>query len=127
MFKVTLTRITIATFVLVLVFGKSGLKTLYGVFVDQSAAPVCHKQVDGLLHNWQDNHKTREFPNVRGDSAATLAELDARGDLRELKSNYNYVPGLMRGDPGDLVLMYVNQPTRWTWHGEPPTVFTDKA
>ena len=127
MFKVTLTRITIATFALVLVFGRSGLSTIYGVFVDRSAAPVCHKQVDFAIQTWQDTHKTREFPNVRGESAASLTELDERNDLPEFKSNYNYVPGLTRDDPGDLVLMYVNQPTRWTWHGEPPLKSKDQA
>jgi hypothetical protein len=25
------------------------------------------------------------------------------------------------------VLMYLDRPTRWTWHGVPPTIFKEKA
>ena len=41
--------------------------------------------------------------------------------------DYNYVPGLRENDPADLVLMYFNRPTRWNWHGHPPTIFKEKA
>ena len=94
---------------------------------DYEVKPQCHKQVDGSFHEWQDEHKTREFPNVRGESLASMQVLPSFEVFTELQSHYSYVPGLTRDDPGDLVLMYVNQPTRWTWHGEPPTVFTDQA
>lgn len=127
MFKLTLPRMLIASVVITIVLFCGGLRKIYGLFVDPSAQPACHKQVHGLLQNWQDVHKTREFPNVRGHSAASLAEIDPRDDLPDFKSNYNYVAGLTRDDPDDLVLLYVNQSTRWTWHGHPPTIFTDHA
>jgi hypothetical protein len=95
--------------------------------LDRSSQPVCHKQIDSLFHEWQAKHKTREFPNVRGESQASLSDMPQFKDYAELKSHYSYVPGLTRDDPGDLVLMYVNSPTRWTWHGQTPTVFTPKV
>lgn len=127
MFKLTLSRMLIGTVAVTILLFSGGLRKIYGLFVDPSAQPVCHKQVHGLLQHWQDVHKAREFPNVQGDSLASLAEIDPRDDLRNFKSNYNYVPGLTRDDPDELVLLYVNRPTRWTWHGQPPTIFTDHA
>ena len=106
---------------------RPALRSGFEVIADHEAQPVCHKQVDGALREWQTDHKTREFPNVRGESQASMLELPGIEDLPELKSHYNYVPGLTRDDPGDLVLMYVNQPTRWIWHGQTPTIFTKQA
>lgn len=127
MFKLTLPRMLIASVVITVVLFCGGLRKIYGLFVDPSAQPVCHKGVHFLLTSWQDTHKTREFPNVDGDSAKSIAELDPRNFEPNLKVHYSYVPGLTKDDPGDLVLLYVNQPTRWTWHGQPPTIFTDHA
>jgi hypothetical protein len=42
-------------------------------------------------------------------------------------TNYRYVPGLREDDPGDLVLLYLDRLTRWTWHGPPPTILKAKA
>jgi hypothetical protein len=103
------------------------LRACIDLLIDSEAQPQCHKQVDGDFHRWQTEHKTRDFPNTRGESWASMQDLPNIEYFPELKSHYSYVPGLTRDDPGDLVLMYVNQPTRWTWHGSPPTVFTKKA
>ena len=103
------------------------LRSGYEQIADHSAQPVCHKQVDLLFQQWQDEHKTREFPNVDGESQASLEAIKGFGEMPNIKAHYNYVPGLRRGDPDDLVLMYVNQPTRWTWHGQTPTIFGQTA
>lgn len=94
---------------------------------DYEIKPLCHKQIDSSFHQWQTEHKTRDFPNVRGESLASMQTMPNFEVFPELESHYSYVPGLTRDDPGDLVLLYVNKPTRWTWHGTPPTVFTEKA
>jgi len=39
---------------------------------------------------------------------------------------YRYVPGLRKGDPGDLVLMYMARPTRYIFHSRPQTIFADR-
>ncbi len=105
------------------------LRACIDLLIDSEAQPLCHKQVDGDFHRWQTEHKTRDFPNTRGESWASMQDLPSIEYFPELKSHYSYVPGLTRDDPGDLVLMYVNKPTRWTWHGQPPVpwVFTEKA
>ena len=38
-----------------------------------------------------------------------------------------YVPGFSRHDPGDLILMCLPAPTGWTWHGQKPGVFEQRA
>ncbi|MFO1487685.1 MAG: hypothetical protein U1F65_04325 [Verrucomicrobiota bacterium] len=71
---------------------------------------------------------TNSFPNVGGmerDSLATLRE--GMGGHMDWANHYRYVPGLREDDPGDLILMYLDVPTRWTWHGPPPTIFGKKA
>ena len=74
------------------------------------------------------NSDTNAFPNATGHSADSLALIrDEMGGQMDWAQSYRYVPGLHRDDPGDLILMYLVQPTRWTWHGPPPTVFTPKA
>ena len=93
---------------------------------DQEGKPACHKQVDLVIRFWQDEHKTRAFPNADGDGAESLNEVKELANYPELKSHYSYVPGLTRDDPGDLVLFYINKPTRWTWHGPVPTIFKSK-
>ena len=106
---------------------RPALRSGFDVIADHEAQPVCHKQVAGVLDDWQTEHKTREFPNLRGESQTSLRELPEIDEFPAIKSHYNYVPGLTRDDPGDLVLMYVNQPTRWIWHGQTPTIFIEQA
>jgi hypothetical protein len=76
-----------------------------------------------------DAHDLRPFPNVKGlsqDSLATLRDAMSMYGNMDWATNYNYVPGLREDDPGDLVLMYFNRPTRWTWFALPPTIFQEK-
>jgi hypothetical protein len=100
----------------------------YFFILDWRDQPFCHKQLLLGFENWLDKNKTNVFPNVDGKSAESLeAARDELGGDDNWETTYKYVPGLKKGDPGDLVLAYLAKPTRWTWHGQiPPTVFTAK-
>jgi hypothetical protein len=70
----------------------------------------------------------KSFPNVKGLSRDSLETLrDSMAGYMDWVKDYNYVSGLRENDPAELVLMYFNRPTRWSWHGPPPTIFTEKA
>ena len=103
----------------------------YYMLFDRGGQPYCHKGIDMALHNWRDANKLDKttFPNIDGSSAKSLAEIrEFFGVWEKLEETYMYVPGLRTDDPGDLVLMYLPQPTRWTWHGgPPPNVFKPKG
>lgn len=100
------------------------------LFWDWRGQPLCHKGIDLGFHNWRDANKLDKnvFPNIDGSSEKSLAVIDKfAGDIN-VQQKYMYVAGLRRDDPGDLVLMYLPRPTRWTWHGgPPPSIFKDKA
>jgi hypothetical protein len=106
----------------------------YHFILDWEGRPYCHKQVLSAFKMWmQDNgmdinSDTNPFPNVNGvgkDSLASInEEMNGHMDWAE---GYKYVPGLREGDPGDLVLLYVDRPTRWVWHGPASTIFKKKA
>jgi hypothetical protein len=70
----------------------------------------------------------KPFPNVNGNSRDSLYAIsNGMGGYMDWVKDYGYVPGLREDDPGELVLMYFNHPTRWAWHGVPPTIFKEKA
>jgi|SRR5688572_1985947 len=106
----------------------------YCAFIlDWRGRPTCHKQIMGAFGKWtadngnDPNSGTNEFPNMNGrgtDSLLTTAK--QMGGYMDWVKTYNYVPGLHENDPGDLVLLYMNRSTRWTWHGKVPTVFKKK-
>jgi len=97
------------------------------VLTDSSGQPYCHKVLDTAIYNWQDANNSQSFPNVGGDSVRSLGELTPHLGGDDLTNQNMYVPGLTRNDPGELILMYLPAPTRWTWHGQKPTIFTDRA
>lgn len=110
------------------------LLTLVGVIVgfrllhDFENMPLCGKQTYLEVENWLDQGKRRALPNVEGRSIESLAKLkgDESQDTDEWNEKYQYLPGLRRGDPGDLVLMYMKVPTRWVHHAAgPPSVFAE--
>ena len=97
---------------------------------DPNGKPTCHKLLMLDLYRWQDTNHTSLFPNIDGLSVDSLSNLrdDADSDtIVEMNEKYMYVPGLKSDDPGELVLMYMREPTRWTWHGWRPSVFRSKA
>ncbi len=95
---------------------------LYQVDWTAPGKPICHKALFTVLWGWQDDSGTTDFPNALGRSTDSLAQCDKllQSDESKLSGNYMYVPGLTRDDPGELVLLYMAKPTRWTWHGEWP-------
>jgi hypothetical protein len=106
----------------------------YNFILDWEGRPFCHKQITLAfvcsMHDPGINfaNDPKPFPNVKGvgpDSLATIR--DGMNGYMDWAKDYRYVPGLREDDPGDLVLMYFNRPTRWTWHGPPPTIFKEKA
>lgn len=98
--------------------------------LDWQAKPLCHKQLLLGLENWLDQNRATIAPNVNGRSddsfAAMSKELGDEVD-RQWPTQYRYVPGLQKGDPGDLVLAYFVQPTRYQHHATQPTVFDEKS
>jgi hypothetical protein len=101
----------------------------YFFIVDWQGRPYCHRQIEGALQQWMlEVGKTNTFPNIGGLSRDSLAVAGQfMGGPLDWADNYNYVPGLRDSDPPDLVLMYINRPTRWNWHGQHPTIFKKKA
>jgi hypothetical protein len=101
-----------------------------------SNKPLCNKQTLFQVMNWFDNKKSIDLPNVRGSSTDSLIELkkdaydnekDFTEDINKWNEKYQYVPGLRKGDPGDLVLMYLKSPTRWNNHASgPPSIFRER-
>ena len=106
----------------------------YHFILDWEGQPFCHKQVLFGFRSWMgdngmdNNSHTNVFPNAKGIGPVSLAAISSgMGGYLTWAGGYRYVPGLREDDPGDLVLMYFDRPTRWTWHGSPPTIIKDKA
>ena len=106
----------------------------YRFILDWEGRPFCHKQFMLAFKTWmQDNGMDANsgknpFPNVNGRGKDSLAAIrEYMGDYMGWTNGYRYVPGLREDDPGELVLMYFDRPTRWTWHGPPATIFKKKA
>lgn len=106
----------------------------YYFILDWEGRPFCHKQIHLGMLMWMSDSGTNDasmastFPNIKGGSYESLLTMSNEFvRIEKWIKDYNYIPGLRQNDPGDLVLMYFNRPTRWTWHGPPPSIFTDKA
>ena len=106
----------------------------YNFILDWQGRPFCHKQfMFGFLEVMHPSggdilDDPRPFPNANGLSQVSLAAISENmGGYTVWTNDYSYVPGLREDDPPDLVLMYFNRPTRWNWHGPPPTIFKEKA
>ena len=102
-----------------------------GLILYWSGRPYCHKQIMfGFLNEMNGDlaNDSKSFPNVKGKSCDSLTSInESVGGYMDWTNDYNYIPGLREDDPPDLVLMYFNRPTRWNWHGAPPTIFKKKA
>ena len=88
------------------------------LILDQSNRPFCHKQIESSFRVWMHEHNTPRYPNVQGNSQASLAQIRELLNTDQVAKKYNYVPGLQEGDPGQLVIMYLRVPTRSKWHGQ---------
>lgn len=83
---------------------------------------VCHRGLDGALQQWMlETTNTPQYPNVDGSSSRSLAVLipylGFPDDMNVLR-DYMYVPGLRSDDPDNLILFYLREPSRRTWHGD---------
>lgn len=97
------------------------------LLIDWNSRPVCHKLAYISFRMWMGDRGTNVFPNILGRSLDSLREVREEMSSSILEEKYHYVPGLQEGDPGDLVLMYLKQPTRWIWHGQPRTILARKG
>jgi hypothetical protein len=77
-----------------------------------------------MLEEWKlETTNSVQFPNVGGSSRQSLALLTpylGRGTnaLRDFMRDYMYVPGMHSDDPDNLILFYLREPSRRTWHGD---------
>ena len=113
------------TFILLIVsaFSTCLLVGLTAVLLHGPPGPhfTCHKALDGAIQQWRiETTNEVAYPNVGGNSARSLAVLrlylgdDVDRELRD----YGYVPGLRSDDPPDLIVFYLKQSSRRTWHGD---------
>lgn len=93
--------------------------------IDRQNEPLCHKAAYFDVLESFDGKKSGDLPNVEGRSVDSLRKFIQNDDAEQWNAKYRYVPGLRRGDPGDLILLYMKQPTRYVWHSNPQTVFRD--
>jgi hypothetical protein len=103
--------------------------------LDWNDCPLCNKETLFDVINWLDQKERTALPNVNVHSVDSMAELkrnnyepvEAEKYLQEWNNKYQYVPGLQHGDPGDLVVMYMNKSTRWKNHASsPPSIFEER-
>jgi hypothetical protein len=82
---------------------------------------VCHRLLEAALHEWMlETTNGVTFPNVDGSSSRSLALVFPYLGLQDTNvlRDYMYVPGLCSDDPDNLVLFYLREPSRRTWHGD---------
>lgn len=100
------------------------------IFNPPGPRPWCQRAFAAAFEQWfMENSNTNGegvYPNSEGrgrESIAQFGKFTKCGDM--IYKDYGYVPGLRESDPKDLVLMYMKQKTRHTWHGDhSPTIFT---
>lgn len=98
----------------------------FSLILDWRGRPFCHKQIMLGLLTWSDEAHTKAFPNDKGSGGDSMLAFKEEMGGTNWAQHYRYIPGLRQDDPGDLVLLYFDEPTRWVWHGRPSTVFTKK-
>lgn len=90
------------------------------VLVDWNAKPFCEKQITSAIRVWASDQETNLLPNIEGSSSLSLASMAEQFVVTNIiLRDYHYVSGLQQDDPGNLVLIYFNQPTRWRMHVRP--------
>lgn len=99
------------------------------VMLDYNAKPTCHKNLTMCFELRSSSDETKVFPNVDGSSPKTILSLSNElvGMFPEVATNYKYVPGLRSDDPGELIVFYLNQPTRWQVHIKPESILKRKS
>ena len=110
-------RLSLAAATLLLI---TGVAQIRAVMHEPPGKPTCHKTLQVSFVSWQQQNSATAFPNVAGRSHQSLQTIAAMFDDDSWLKSYACIPGLRNDDPGDLILMYMTKPTRWTWHGERP-------
>lgn len=64
---------------------------------------------------------TNGYPNIQNSSIKSREAIQEEAGIS--LGTYSYIPGLEPTDPHDLVLFYVNRPTRHICHDDWPTLF----
>lgn len=105
-----------------------GILAAFYLVMDHQNNPLCHKEALINVQNWLDLERTDFLPNIDGKSGQSLIKLNQFNQERaeDWAAKYQYVPGLRRDDPGDLVLMYFKVPTRYIWHENPQSIFRQR-
>ena len=114
MFSTTMKRshkITLATIWALLILILAGLTA---VVVMGLPGPhfVCHRLLDGALHQWMlETTNGVKFPDVDGSSSRSLALVLPYLGLNDTNAlrDYMYVPGLRSDDPDNLILFYLRE------------------
>jgi hypothetical protein len=97
---------------------------LTAVFVLGPPGPhfICHRLLSSALEQWKlETTNGVQFPNVGGGSRESLGLVLpylGLGDDTNALRDYMYVPGLHSDDPDNLILFYLSEPSRRTWHGD---------
>lgn len=96
------------------------------LIIDRRNSPGCHKNLYLSFMIWADDY-TNVFANVHGSSTESLSAMDENlGNSLFWIARYNYIPGMRKDDPKELILMYLKRPTRWINHVRPQTIFQKK-
>ena len=127
--NITLKRGLWATGIFVGCLVLANFRALYNL-AHGGARPFCHNGMIGSIDQWlieQDNKgdHTGNYPDVMGDSRKSMDLFSpwmAPEDVSRMHRDYAYVPGLRVSDPKDLIFMHMTVPTRFTWHGDNPSV-----
>jgi hypothetical protein len=105
----------------------AGALFYFFVIIDRSNSPLCHKNLYFSFVIWAEDN-TNVFANVNGSSVESLNAMDENlGNSDYWVERYNYIPGLRKDDPEELILMYLKRPTRWIHHVRPQTIFQKKS
>lgn len=95
---------------------------MFGLIIFNPPGPhfTCHRGIAAGLNQWiLETTNGDWYPNIDGSSVKSLGVLltDYIKGTNELR-DYCYVPGLKSDDPQELILIYMKEPSKRTWHGD---------
>lgn len=85
----------------------------------QGPSFICHRNLVASMDQWAMATSNGDwYPNINGSGIDSLNVLAPYIYKIEGLRDYRYVPGLKNNDPEALILIYLNEPSRKTWHGD---------